>query len=380
MHAQNLQPAVQVGQFHGDAAVEAAGAQQRLVEDLGAVRRAEHDDALLGVESVHLGQQLVQRLLALVVAADAGAVALLADGVDFVDEHDAGRLLRGLPEQVAHARRAGADEHLDERRAGHEEERAAGLAGHGLGQQRFAGAGRADQQRALRDLGADGGVAAGVFQNVDDFNQRLLGLVLSGHVAEARLALLDVELFGAAPGEAERAEAAASARAAVAAGLAHAAHDHDDPEDHDARHRQIDHVHQNVHDGHRLLRLGRGEFDARIREQVDQVFIRDDHGRIIGGTVQLAGLLWHDAQRIFDHLDRFHFARVEHVEEFGIGNFLHGDQAGLREQADQTDQQCEQQQEDPGRAQKSLEFILFGRLWVRFGLRIHCILLSVLYS
>ena len=69
------------------------GPQQRGVEDVGAVRRRHHHDALGGLEAVHLGEHLVERLLALVVpAAEAGA-ALAADGVDLVDEDDRGRLL-----------------------------------------------------------------------------------------------------------------------------------------------------------------------------------------------------------------------------------------------------------------------------------------------
>ena len=75
----------------------------------------------------------------------------LADGVQLVDEHDAGRLLLGLLEEVAHARGAHAHEHLDELGAGQEEERHVGLARHRPGQQRLAGAGRA--RRAARPWG-----------------------------------------------------------------------------------------------------------------------------------------------------------------------------------------------------------------------------------
>ena len=54
---------------HQHLAVEAAGAEQGRVEHFGAVGRPHDDDALAGVEAVHLGQQLVERLLALLVAA-----------------------------------------------------------------------------------------------------------------------------------------------------------------------------------------------------------------------------------------------------------------------------------------------------------------------
>ena len=55
------------------------------------------------LEAVHLDEQLVQRLLALVVAAAEAGAAMAADGVNLVDEDDAGRVLLALLEQVAHA-------------------------------------------------------------------------------------------------------------------------------------------------------------------------------------------------------------------------------------------------------------------------------------
>ena len=62
--------------------------------------------------------KLVQRLLALVIAAAAEAGATVtAHGVDFVDEDDAGRVLLRLLEHVAHAAGADADEHFDEVRS-----------------------------------------------------------------------------------------------------------------------------------------------------------------------------------------------------------------------------------------------------------------------
>ena len=60
----------EVGELDGDAAVKAAGAQERLVEGLGTVGRREDHDALVVVEAVHLGEELVQGLLALVVGVD----------------------------------------------------------------------------------------------------------------------------------------------------------------------------------------------------------------------------------------------------------------------------------------------------------------------
>ncbi len=103
VHLEDLLAALEVGRVDADLAVEAARAQQRGVEDVGAVRRRDDDDVGLRVEAVHLDEQLVEGLLALVVPAAESGAAVTADGVDLVDEDDGRRVLLGLVEQVAHA-------------------------------------------------------------------------------------------------------------------------------------------------------------------------------------------------------------------------------------------------------------------------------------
>ena len=67
---QDLDAALVVGWVHHDLPVEPARPQQRRIEDVGPVGGRQHDDALVTGEAVHLGEDLVQRLLALVVAAE----------------------------------------------------------------------------------------------------------------------------------------------------------------------------------------------------------------------------------------------------------------------------------------------------------------------
>ena len=177
------------GLRHDDLAVETAGTQQRRVEHVGTVGGRDQDHALIGLEAVHLDQQLVERLLALVIAAAEAGAAMAADRVDFVDEDDAGRVLLGLLEHVAHAASADADEHFDEVGARDGEERHIGFAGDGAREQRLAGAGRADQQRALRNLAAEALEFVRVLQEVDDLDEIFLGLIDAGDVLEGDAAL-----------------------------------------------------------------------------------------------------------------------------------------------------------------------------------------------
>ena len=155
VHAQDAFAAAHVGRVDHDLAVEAARAQQRRIEHVGTVRRGDEDHAVVRLEAVHLDQQLVERLLALVVAAAEAGAAMTADGVDFVDEDDARRVRLALLEQVAHPARADAHEHFDEVGTRHREERTPRLAGDGLREQRLARARRTDQQRALRQPAAE---------------------------------------------------------------------------------------------------------------------------------------------------------------------------------------------------------------------------------
>jgi len=86
------------GRVDDDAAIEAPGPEQRGVENLRAVSGGEHDHALGTREAVHLGEDPVERLLPLVVAADAAGAAASrpADRVELVDEDDRRGGLLGL--------------------------------------------------------------------------------------------------------------------------------------------------------------------------------------------------------------------------------------------------------------------------------------------
>jgi hypothetical protein len=198
-----------VGAVDHDLAVEAARAQQGGVQDVGPVGGGDQDDVVFHLEAVHLDQQLVQGLLALVVAATHARAAMTSDGVDLVHEDDAGRVLLGLGEQVAHPAGAHPDEHLDEVRARDRKEGHPGLAGHGPRQQRLAGARRAEQQHALGDARAELLELLGVLQELLDLFELLDGLVDAGHVLEGDLGGVDADALGPALAEAHHLGAAA---------------------------------------------------------------------------------------------------------------------------------------------------------------------------
>ena len=101
MHEEDLLTVVDVGKVYIDLTVEAARTQEGCVEDVGAVRSCQHDDTAIGAEAVHLGEELVQRILTLIVAPEVVvATTGTAHRIDFVDEDDTGGLLLGGLEEV----------------------------------------------------------------------------------------------------------------------------------------------------------------------------------------------------------------------------------------------------------------------------------------
>src|SRR5262249_55429648 len=135
-------------------------------------------------------EQLVERLLTLVVTTAQAGPAVAPDRVDLVHEDDAGRVLLALLEEVPHTGRPDPDEHLDEVGARDGEERDVRLAGDGLGEESLARSRRADQEHALRNLAAELLELLRVFEELDDLPELFLGLVHPGDVGEGDLVVL----------------------------------------------------------------------------------------------------------------------------------------------------------------------------------------------
>ncbi len=168
----------------GHLAVEPARPQQGRIQDVGSVRCGDDDHRGRRVKAVHLGQQLVQRLLALVVAPAQARPTLAPDRVDLVDEDDRRRGRLRLREQIAHARGADTDEQLDELGRSDAEEGDMRLARHRPREERLPGSRRADEEHATWQPGAELLEAGGVHEEVHDLGQLGLGLVLARDIGE----------------------------------------------------------------------------------------------------------------------------------------------------------------------------------------------------
>ena len=118
MDLQDIDTSLQIRFLNRDSAVKSARTQQRRIQNLRTVRRRQDQQTLGSVESIHLGEQLVECLLTLVVSAVAAGVPALSDRIDLIDENDTRSVFLGFVKQIPDTARADADEHFHKVRTG----------------------------------------------------------------------------------------------------------------------------------------------------------------------------------------------------------------------------------------------------------------------
>src|SRR6266487_2724152 len=116
--------------------------------------------------------------------------AMAPDGVDLIDENNAGRGFLALLEHVAHARCADADKHLNKVRAADGKERNVRLACNGAREKRLTSARRPDHQNALWNASAELLKFFGIAQKLDELLHFILCFLDPGDVAKCDFVLI----------------------------------------------------------------------------------------------------------------------------------------------------------------------------------------------
>ena len=118
VHLKNRQASFDIRSIDGDLTVETTGAHQGRIENVGSVGGRNDDDSAVPLKTIHLGEQLVQGLLPFIVATADTGTTLTSDGIDLVDENQAGAVFLGFLEQVTNTAGSHANEHLHKFRTG----------------------------------------------------------------------------------------------------------------------------------------------------------------------------------------------------------------------------------------------------------------------
>ena len=320
-------------------AVEAPWPQECGVERVGAVRRRDDDDAFVRGEAVHLDEHRVKRLLVVAVSAKgARAGALHANGVDFVDEDDAGGLLLRFREHVAHAACADADEHFLEVASRNCEEGHLRLSSNRLGEQRLASSGRAHEKDALRDASAELAERGGFLEEGDYFLDLFLRLVNSRDIGESDLCFLRLAVKELRARLAKAEDAAVAAHLAVEEPVEEEHHAAEEEDVHDERRKRasalldldLDLLPEEVF--HQGFVLAGNERDAVLDAHGIAVLV----GEGLAVLVDLVGLHFTckvrraivAVEESDDWLDDLPF--IDRLVEFGLRQFVHRRLAGIR--------------------------------------------------
>src|ERR671930_1395523 len=100
MDAEDTFAARAVRQADLHVAIETARPEKNRIRHVRTVRRRENDDLVPVVEPIHLDQELVERLLALVVHGADTSASSATDSIQLVDEDDGWRGHLGLSEEI----------------------------------------------------------------------------------------------------------------------------------------------------------------------------------------------------------------------------------------------------------------------------------------
>mmetsp|Transcript_254 Transcript_254/g.544 ORF Transcript_254/g.544 Transcript_254/m.544 type:complete len:310 (-) Transcript_254:755-1684(-) len=189
--AKDALTALEVGKVNSDLAVETARTEEGLIKDVNAVRGGNGNDAGVAVESIHLDKDLVDGLLTLVVTTGETGTTLTTDGINLINENDAGGVLLRLTEDITDTGGTDTDKHLNELGTGDGNEGNTGLTGNGLGEEGLTGTGRTVEDDTTGDATSVGGIDLGLLEEINNLGKLKLGTVAAGNVLEVDASIGD---------------------------------------------------------------------------------------------------------------------------------------------------------------------------------------------
>ena len=144
MNSQNRGALFKFWQWDNDLAIKTTWTQQRWVQNIGAVGGRQNDDPFRCLKAVHLREQLVQSLLALVMTATESSTAFATDGINFVNKDNGFTHFASLLEKITNTTCSDTHEHFHEVRTSHRQKSNASFSCDGTGEESFSSSRRAD--------------------------------------------------------------------------------------------------------------------------------------------------------------------------------------------------------------------------------------------
>ena len=253
---------------------------------------------------------MVQCLFTFIIAAELTAITFLANGINFVDKDDTWSFFLCLFEQVTHTCGTHANEHFDKFGTGDGEERYLRFAGYCFCEQRLTCTRRAYKQSTLRHISTNFSVFIRIMQEVDQFLQCFLSLILPGDIGKTFAGLgLYIDL-GVTLTKAHR--------IAAAHPITHETHEQLSYNE-ENKDRQ-DPVREEVADWRTFLRDYLREFYLALHQAVDQIRILDTAGHVNSFIC----FVFSDYRNFIRSYFNFGYLTfINLLQEITIGNFLY---------------------------------------------------------
>ena len=134
MNLQDLHTSLQVRLIYDNSTVKTSRTKKRLIQNLRTVRSTQYQNTLRSIETIHLRQQLVQRLLTLLITSTVFTVTASPNGINFIDKNNTWCILGCFLKQISYTGSSDTDIQFNKVRSGKREERHLGFSGYCLGQ------------------------------------------------------------------------------------------------------------------------------------------------------------------------------------------------------------------------------------------------------
>ena len=196
MDFKNLLATANIRQADIDLAVKTAWPQQRLIQHIRTVGGGDNNNALIAFKAVHFHQQLIESLLALVIAAAPATATVTTDRINLVDEYNAGCLLFCLLKHIANTGCTHTDKHFYKVGTGNREKGYFCLAGNGFGQKRLTCPRWTHHQHAFGDTPTKALEFTWITEEFHQFTDIFLGFVDTGYIGKGGVNLVTAEQLG----------------------------------------------------------------------------------------------------------------------------------------------------------------------------------------
>jgi hypothetical protein len=110
--AQDASAALEIGEVDSDLTIKTSRTEKSRVKDIDTIGSSNGNDTRVSIETIHLHQNLIHSLFALVITSSISRTTLTTDGIDLID--DARSVLPGLTEDITHTRSTNTNKHLNE--------------------------------------------------------------------------------------------------------------------------------------------------------------------------------------------------------------------------------------------------------------------------